>query len=235
MAVQPPSCVYCTIADGLTRDHVPPKSFFPTPRPANLVTVPACLKCNQGAGRDEDYFLATLMFSEAGVTPAGKKVWVDRLHRSYQKNVGLRRKIANSLQHRQIFTPAGIYIGRGMTIEYDEARLERVVLKIVRGLYFREQGVPLDPTAEVTCLFVREREHYEAIKQHNHMLRDSPSRWKGIFQYRCGFVPNAPIGSMWLLWFWETHIFWVVTCRAGTKAAVRAKEAQETTFFVESS
>jgi len=191
--------VYCALANGITRDHVPPKSFFPTPRPHNLITVPACLKCNQGAGKDEDYFLATLMFSEAGVTPAGKKVWNDRLRRSYEKNVGLRRQIAGSLQHREMVTPGGIYLGRGMTIKYDEARLERVVTKIVRGLYFREQGTALDPDVEVMCLFVRERAHFEAIDQHNHVLKDANPRWKGIFQYRCGFVPNAPIGSMWLL------------------------------------
>jgi hypothetical protein len=193
-----------------------------------MITVPACLRCNQGAGKDEDYFLATLMFSQAGVTPAGKKVWSDRLRRSYEKNVGLRRQITSSLRHREMFTPAGIYLGRAMTIGYDEARLGRVVTKIVRGLYFREQGAALDPTAEVTYLFVRERAHFEAIEQHNHMLKDSQLRWQGIFQYRCSFVPNAPIGSMWLLWFWETHIFWVITCRAGTRAAALTKKAQGT-------
>lgn len=225
MPVLTPLCVYCTLADGITRDHVPPKSFFPAPRPHNLITVPACLKCNQGAGKDEDYFLATLMFSKAGTTPAGKKVWSDRLRRSYEKNVGLRRQIAGSLQRREMVTPAGIYLGRAMTIRYDEVRLERVVTKIVRGLYFREQGMALDPDAEVMCLFVREREHFEAISQHNHMLKDAEPRWKGIFQYRRGFVPGAPISSMWLLWFWGTHIFWVITSRPGTKTAVFAKKA----------
>jgi len=59
-------CVYCTEAQGTTKDHVPPKSFFPEPRPANLITVPSCKKCNSGAAMDDNYLLATLMFSDAG-------------------------------------------------------------------------------------------------------------------------------------------------------------------------
>lgn len=33
------NCYLCGATDGLTDDHVPPKSFFPTPRPKNLITV----------------------------------------------------------------------------------------------------------------------------------------------------------------------------------------------------
>jgi hypothetical protein len=30
-----------------TVDHIPPKGLFPEPRPANLITVPCCYRCNQ--------------------------------------------------------------------------------------------------------------------------------------------------------------------------------------------
>ena len=61
----PEKCVYCGHNPGITDDHVPRKSFFPQPRPSNLITVPACNKCNSSIGKDEDYFLAAFMFSEA--------------------------------------------------------------------------------------------------------------------------------------------------------------------------
>jgi hypothetical protein len=41
-------------ADFRTRDHVPPIGLFPDPKPADLITVPCCFKCNnEHSGFDE--------------------------------------------------------------------------------------------------------------------------------------------------------------------------------------
>jgi hypothetical protein len=136
----PEKCVYCGHDPGITDDHVPPKSFFPQPRPSNLITVPACNKCNSSVGMDEDYFLATFMFSEVGITDAGKILWKQRLHRMFRRNLGLRRRIAKGLSYRPVVTPTGIYLGRRMALQFDEGRFDRVVQKIVRGLYYFEYG-----------------------------------------------------------------------------------------------
>lgn len=40
-------------------------------------------------------------------------------------------------------TPAGLHIGRADTFEVDLARLDRVVERIVRGLYYHERRVVL--------------------------------------------------------------------------------------------
>ena len=108
------TCIYCGGKLKVTDDHVPPKSFYPKPRPSNLITVPSCLKCNQTIGKDEEFFLATFMFSHAGVSMAGKQLWAEKLNRMYQKNLGLRRKIADHLHHAEIFTSAGLFLGRKM-------------------------------------------------------------------------------------------------------------------------
>lgn len=48
----PEVCIYCAgTAD--TRDHVPPKLLLEEPLPPNLLTVPACRKCNNGYSDDE--------------------------------------------------------------------------------------------------------------------------------------------------------------------------------------
>jgi hypothetical protein len=65
-------CVYCSDGQGITKDHVPPRSFFPEPRPANLITVPSYKICNSGAAIDGSYLLTILMFSDAGNTVARK-------------------------------------------------------------------------------------------------------------------------------------------------------------------
>jgi len=203
------TCVYCGTAPGVTADHVPPKAFFPRPRPSNLTTVPACLECNNAAGRHEEYFLAALMFSEAGVTDPGRKLWDEKLRRMYAKNLGLRRQIGRSMRPVELATPAGIYLGRHLALGYDEQRLEGVAAKVVRGLYFLEQGVAAPPDWGVMSLFIRKRAHFDAVDPYNRMLKPGSHCWPAVFQYRVGFVPGEPLKSMWLLWFWRTHIFWV--------------------------
>lgn len=206
---EPKTCVYCGVAPGVTSDHVPSKAFFPKPRPSNLATVPACLTCNQNASRNEEYFLAALMFSEAGIKDTGKRLWTEKLHRMYTKNLGLRRQVARSFRRVELVTPAGIYLGRRMSLHYDEKRLEAVAGKVIRGLFFLEQGIAAPADWDVLCLFVREHAHFEAIAQHNHLLKPGAHCWPLVFQYRVGFVPGEPQKSMWLLWFWQTHIFWL--------------------------
>lgn len=204
------TCVYCGAAPGVTADHVPPKAFFPKPRPSNLTTVPSCWACNQIASRDEEYFLAALMFSDAGVTNPGRKLWTEKLHRMYAKNLGLRRQVARSLRQIELTTPAGIYLGQRMALYYDEKRLEAVASKVIRGLFFLEQGIAAPADWNLRCLFLRKRAHFEAVAGHNHMLKPGAHHWPSVFQYRVGFVPGQPEESMWLLQFWETHIFWVI-------------------------
>jgi hypothetical protein len=47
-------CIYCGINEANERDHIPPKSFFPEPRPSNLITVPSCSKCNRDYGKIDE-------------------------------------------------------------------------------------------------------------------------------------------------------------------------------------
>lgn len=41
------NCYLCGSTENLTKDHIPPKSLFPSPKPTNLITVWCCKKCNE--------------------------------------------------------------------------------------------------------------------------------------------------------------------------------------------
>jgi hypothetical protein len=204
-------CVYCCNNPGMTQDHVPPKSFFPRPRLSDLITVPCCQQCNQGAGKDEEFFLATFMFSEAGSTHAGKQLWAEKLDRTYQKNLGLRKTIARALSHKQIWTPTGLYLGRRMTIKIDHPRLERVVEKIVRGLYYREYGNPLPADTEVMTIFLNTEAKFHAAQQYFPELGAGIRMWPGIFEYSRNRLLESPEQSMWLMRFYSWAYFWAIT------------------------
>ena len=206
-----PYCVYCGLRPGITRDHVPPKSFFPKPRPSDLITIPACGSCNKDAGKDEELFLATFMFGEAGVSPAGKRLWNEKLHRMYRKNKGLRRRIANSLHDVEIVTPSGLYIGRGLGVRLENERLEKVVSKIVRGLYYHEYQEALPAAAEVICNFVQRPLAMSPIENIVPELHFGSRKWPGIFEYRFNCVAEKPEASIWLIRFYGCHVFWALT------------------------
>lgn len=204
-------CVYCAKKSAETLDHVPPKSFFPQPRPSNLITVPACRECNSSAGKDEDYFLASFMFGDAGNTNAGKMLWRQKLRRMFSKNLGLRRKIGSGISFGHLTTPSGIYLGRRMGLKFDESRFDRVVQKIVRGVYYYEYGQALLTDTEVITLFLSTKARFETAVGQAHQLAWGKRQWPGIFEYRCGRVPGASQGSMWLIRFYSNTYFWAIS------------------------
>ena len=211
------TCVYCNKKEGVTQDHVPPKSFFPKPRPSNLITVPACLKCNQTAGKDEEFFLATFMFSEAGVSDAGKKLWEQKLRRMYEKNLGLKRKIAQNLSRRNVVTPAGIYLGKTMMIDRDDDRFDNVISKIVKGLYHFEFNENLPSESEISVLFLDTQEKFNIAKKDINVLEFGKKQWPGIFEYRFGSVKENPYLTMWLFGFYSFATFLAITFQNNTK------------------
>lgn len=216
-------CVYCNKNLATTDDHVPPKSFFPKPRPSNLITVPSCKSCNQDAGKDEEFFLATFMFSFAGNSDAGKRLWAEKLHRMYDKNLGLKRKIASALKRTDFFTPAGIFLGKGFTIQTDEERFAKVTNKIVKGLYYHEYKESLPPSVEMTCLFLQTEAHFASARKHDHELRYGSSKWPSLFEYRFNRVADDVTASMWLLLFYNFATFWILTCEKSKYETLRKK------------
>jgi hypothetical protein len=220
-------CVYCNERDNETDDHVPPKSFYPKPRPSNLITVPSCLLCNQGLGKDEEFFLATFMFSHAGVSDAGKKLWAQKLRRTYEKNTGLKRKIAENLSYSDLTTPAGIFLGRGMTINIDEKRFENVVNKILKGLYYFEYKETLSNDTIIRTLFLNDDDRFNAAKANIKDLKTGSKSWEGIFEYKFNRLANSSSCSIWLFRFWGHACFWSVTYDEEIRNKINIKSQQE--------
>lgn len=203
-------CVYCgRLAD--TRDHVPAKSLFPRPRPSDLITVPSCARCNAGASIDEDYFLGLNMFGAAALSDAGRTLWQQTLQRTFRRNVGLRNRLAAGLVQVRIRTPAGLHIGTRDAIEIDHERLNQVVRKVIRGLYYHEFHERLLNDTRVECMRL---DTQEAIDRIAHLARDvrvGTRDWPGLFEYRRNRVRENPQGSLWFIRFYGVVHYWGFT------------------------
>src|SRR5689334_1954265 len=88
----PRPCVFCGAADGTTKDHVPPKGIFVNPRP-QLITVPACARCNNRTSQLDEEFKIFLSLKVGVDTPSSRAFWREGALASIQNNQRIMRKI----------------------------------------------------------------------------------------------------------------------------------------------
>jgi hypothetical protein len=148
------TCVYCGEERRLTHDHVPPRGLCAKPRPHDLVIVPSCTRCNEGASKDDEYFKTVMVWKEtAGSHPEATKIR-DSVFRglAMPKKATFARRLLAGLQDVDLKTPAGLHAGRATGFDVDLARLDRVVERVTRGLYWHSRGhrrLPSDHTVTV--------------------------------------------------------------------------------------
>jgi hypothetical protein len=137
-----PTCIYCGIREGATRDHIPPKGLFATPRP-NLVTVPCCEPCQKGQSLDDEYFLRTIGMRRGIADNRSARSAQGAAIRSLTKpqKTGFTRALIASLGLASIHSPGGLYLGQAMTYNADVNRLCNVIQRTTCGLYFHKFGV----------------------------------------------------------------------------------------------
>lgn len=134
-----PQCYLCG-ADATTIDHVPPRSLF-IKVPANIIELPACTACNQGASLDEEYIRTILSAIGYARSAEAREIWEGPVRRSFARRPkGLRARLANAVVSLDLRTHAGILLGRVPGIGIDGKRASRVFRKIGRGLAFHSSG-----------------------------------------------------------------------------------------------
>ena len=145
-------CVYCG-QRATTSDHVPPKSFYLLPLPPNIKTVPSCYKCNNSQSKDEAY--TALMFGTAtdcGINNEfGRKFWDQRGQKALKRNRSLNAAVFQTMHKIDVWS-GKIIIGQTPCFRPNMGLILRVVSKIVRGLFYLENGRSLNYNAHI---FVR--------------------------------------------------------------------------------
>jgi hypothetical protein len=226
------TCVHCGAEGPISEDHVPPQNLFPKPRGA-LPWVPSCDACNHGASQDDEYFRLMLTLSEqAGRHPAvlANSAAVHRSLRMPEK-AGLRRMLlANTFQVERK-TPSGLYAGKAPAYRVDLNRLNRVVARVVRGMYFLETGERV-PDSHLAIAISTEGLSEEESGTSPDYYRDviavvlrNRQRMVGenVMSYWMAFSEDDPYTSAWVLEFYGAMRFYGGTVErevlAGNKKA----------------
>ena len=202
-------CAYCG-AKATQRDHIPPRCLFKKPRP-DLITVPSCADCNQGASTDDEYLRLVLsMRHDTHRHPDASKAWT-KARRSLNRPQarGLRKETLDAVHTVNLQTESDLYIGKAGAINVDLPRTERVVERTMVGLYhhhrdqrlsdeseataFALDGLP-DSDIEIAEYFVR---FYQFVSKADlHAIGDD------VFTYRMRFLEGRPEAGVFFCTFY---------------------------------
>jgi len=197
------SCVFCG-SRASTRDHVPPQGIFPDPKPTDLITVPACDVCNSASKLDDEYFrwlVATGSYGNGDALALIKKRIIPKFHR----RPALLRQIMKGATQVDVHSEGGIYLGRQPAFLFDRSRIQVVIDKTVRGLYYHECGIAL-PKNAIVGSFVLNPIFHDKFKEVicSLPLHDIGS---GVFSYRYWVDNETPEESFWFLMFFDKTLF----------------------------
>ncbi|MBX2843989.1 MAG: HNH endonuclease [Flammeovirgaceae bacterium] len=136
-------CAYCGKKNPETKDHVPPKGIFAPPRPNFLVTVPCCNDCHSDTAKDDEYFRNMLAMRKDTFRHPDVQGILPKIFRSFSKpeQKKLTKSLIKSIKKTELKTSEGIYLGSVVTYDADLSRLDKVVQRIAKGLYYHENNV----------------------------------------------------------------------------------------------
>lgn len=202
------AAIYAMLSLRRTRpaDHIPPKGFFPPPKPSNLITVPCCEPCNASYARDDEavraWFSAPLGRSEAGEWIFEHKVVAGTVVQS----AAFREKMLSTMKDTRLLTEVGEIEVTSFTVPSD--RVERFLVRCTKGLlthYYPDYDYL---TAMFRVQHVTPRLDMLSKLEPVRNLLVYDERGRGVFQFRRGLTDSKQSG-LWLFVFYGAVIFLV--------------------------
>lgn len=204
-------CYLCAAAldAAPTRDHVPPKGFIaPRLRKAekiNLVTLPTHRACNEAYKLDEEYLRDSLAPMAQG-TVAGRAIME---HIAEKWRDGKSHALAKQVLAEFTDAPGRVVLPPWLSAKrFGSQRVQRVIWKIIRGLYFieRDRVLPADGLVTWDIRSVEDGKSLKFARAYDQLHGLPRTPFPGAFDYCLlldDAVPDSGVGSM-LLWDYFT-------------------------------
>lgn len=210
-------CAYCGSNNPKTKDHIPPKGLYPKPLPKNLITVPCCKSCHKGTSEDDLYFRSVLLTASNLVSDEKAMKQLDHAVKSLAqpKRAKLANFIVNSIVEPEIVSEAGIILGKQLALKIDHDRIERVLVRIIRGLYYNELGKPLPEGCNVFAQIDQFGKIANTLASEGYF---QPAKWAadGMFGYTYAKTIEKDDATVWLGVFYQQVAFLGFTGRQGS-------------------
>ncbi len=201
-------CFYCSkSSEDMTTHHEPPKNLFPRPLPPVMLTVPCCSECHDIFLKDDEYLRRVLLSCDTIAYDPNAQIVREKLFKSMRRPqaAGMKNAIGKSLRYVDVNSPGGIYLGKKPAMEVDVKRLNRIIDRIARGLFFIIHEYPVPINHEITCRF---KDSYLGMPE------KFIYKWKGlweppvtfgnnIFSYSYILCEDDPNGMLFVYWFYD--------------------------------
>ncbi len=192
----------------LSMDHVPPRQFYPKAirqqEDLNLELAPSHKKCNEDYRKDEEYFYHSLYPLVAENNPSMGQIILQDLGRRTHKpqTPAMIRKILKNVSG---VTQGGILLPPGKIVcSLDELRLQRIAIKIARGVLALNDIVYI---SESNCFDLRFCENEsEVIELYRTLWKISPvyAVYQKVFSHKYFYLDNV---HYLCLLFWGSFMY----------------------------
>jgi hypothetical protein len=170
--------------------------------------VPSCFDCNNSFADDENYvrtILASARLNDIPNSPV-EKIWNQKVQRSLQKNSKVLKEIYKSFQLVDVYH-GPIYLGKRPAFPWDRKKGNRVISKIVKGLFYFENKRSL-PNDFVVKIFLSPNEDDRIPNELKELICTSEIKQigEGVFKYRTVHIKEDPNYSVWVLNFYDSYL-----------------------------
>jgi hypothetical protein len=200
-------CIYCGELGPITRDHVPPQSIFPDPKPADRIAVPACRACNDAFKLDDEYF-RTFLVAGSYKNSGARGLWNQKIIGSPNAD-SIRQILRGSLRDFELKSPSGLYLGKAPAVFLDARRTLRIAARVVLGLWWYHFGTRPECSIRIHAGRLWD---LSAMKQILDACQKS-SIGGDVFAYAYGVPPEDTQQSVWFLQFYSCITFFVLAVR----------------------
>ena len=191
-------CCICGVDEATTKDHIPPKGIFNRPRPSDLITVPACLKCNNEASINDELFKIDIGMHVARFGGEGEKLFKNGVVPTVKHNKSLERNILKELSPVFLTTPGGIITGKAFKKTWNSPAHDATIERITRGFFYHHYNSIVASNAEIKTYW------FDKMPQIPFCL-DTNKIANGSFTYFYGKIADSLCTSIWLYQFYYRH------------------------------
>ena len=136
----PNICYECGVPlnkESLTKEHVPPKSFFPKSDRDSLITVPACVKHNGGKSDDDEYFFQIICM-QIQANAKGQDIATNKAVKGVLRNRKITKVLASNATQVYVDEDRTGQLKPTFAFKFDDEKLDNSISSICKALYYYE-------------------------------------------------------------------------------------------------
>jgi hypothetical protein len=198
-------CYCCGDRIASTKDHVPPRSFFPAGDlpGVKLITAPSCEPCNARWRADGDLFRAYFLTNE-NTSAVGKAIAREKIFSESGQKHPQYQALRKSFRRVTLSTPAGPRPGGAFVME--PKIVQRVMVHITKAMLYNLYSDKWSATGKFTHRCFSDRARGLSVEEVGALTNLLPLLqhcvvMKDVFEFYHGYLPGAAEEPVWVFGF----------------------------------